>query len=253
MSERIEALVFDLDGVVTRTAKLHSRAWKRLFDEYSNRRVKSGRSGYAPFDPRSEYLKFIDGKPRQDGIRSFLETRGVRLPLGRPDDPPDAETLFGLGHLKNRYFNEALDAFGPEVFEDAVEAIRKWRRMGLKTAIASSSENCERILRTAGLIGLFDARVDGRDLRRWGLPGKPAPDLFLSAVRPLGVSPGRAAVFEDAIAGVQAGRAGGFGLVVGVDRLGDPRRLLEAGADVVVSKLTELSLTGEPENPKQRS
>jgi beta-phosphoglucomutase family hydrolase len=240
MSLRIRACILDLDGVVTRTARVHAAAWKQLFDEYDERREREGKTSFAPFDPDTDYARFVDGRPRGDGVRCFLESRGIGLPAGSPADPPGAETIGGLGNRKNELLLARLESEPPEVFPDAVEALRRWKSHRLRTAVASSSKNCERILEITRLSGLFDARVDGTHLEKWQLPGKPAPDLFLAAARLLGVPPERAAVFEDAIAGVQAARAGGFGLVVGVERFGHPERLARAGADRVVSKLTEL-------------
>lgn len=240
MEKDIKAYILDLDGVVTHTAKLHTSAWKQLFDEYNERLRSRGESGYDSFDVQRDYLLYVDGRPRQDGVRSFLAARGIHLPEGRPDDSPDLETVFGLGNRKNSFFEKELEKTGPVVFPDAVEALRYWRVYGFKTAIASSSKNCARILNIAGLTDLFDVRVDGNDLQRWNLPGKPAPDMFLAAARLLDIPPIQAAVLEDAISGARAARSGNFGLVVGVARFGHPELLLEAGADVIVSKLTEL-------------
>jgi len=245
MQSDIKAIILDLDGVVTHTAKLHSLAWKQLFDEYfdkyNEKRKRNGKSRYEPFDIHGDYRQYLDGKPRQDGVKSFLESRGIHLPMGLFEDPPDVETIFGLGNRKNDFFQKALEHSGPEVFPDAIEALHNWRNQGFKTAIASSSKNCEEILRIAGLSGLFDVRVDGTHLEKWGMPGKPAPDMFLAAARLLAVPASQAAVLEDAIAGVQAARKGNFGLVVGVARFGHPELLSQAGADMVVSKLTDLS------------
>ena len=237
-----KAVVLDLDGVITQTAKLHAQAWKRLFDEYLDKWSAQHCWPTKPFDPVSDYLKYVDGKARQDGVQSFLSSRGISIPLGDHADPPGAETCHGLGNLKDGYFKEILLARGPEVFKDAVATIKKWRKQGLKIAVASSSKNCAEILRLAGLTDLFDVRVDGTHLQKWDLPGKPAPELFLSAAYLLHVDPSEAILFEDAISGVEAGRRGGFGLVVGVARHGSPEALRDAGADIVVSKLTELDL-----------
>jgi trehalose 6-phosphate phosphatase len=237
-----DALLFDLDGVVTRTAAVHAAAWKRLFDEYLRRRADRTGESFRPFDVDTDYLTFVDGKPRYDGVRSFLESRGVALPEGTPEDEPGEETVCGLGNRKNMYFREQLRAGGAEVFDTTVHLIRAAREHGLKTAVVSSSKNCAEVLDAAGLADLFDTRVDGVELERLGLPGKPAPDMFLEAARRLGAEPGRAVVFEDAVSGVQAGRAGAFGLVVGVDRSGQADALREAGADIVISDLGELEL-----------
>ena len=235
---RFKAVILDLDGVVTQTARLHAEAWKRLFDEYLGKRTEGEAR---PFDVERDYLLYVDGKPRQDGVRGFLESRGIHIPLGNHADSPDVETCHGLGNRKDGYFKEILRRQGPEVFEDAVDALEAWRQKGLKTAIASSSKNCAEILESAGLEELFDVRVDGTHLQRWDMPGKPAPDMFLAAARELGVQPGEAMLFEDAISGVEAGRKGEFGTVVGVARNGSADALRRAGADRVVAKLTEVS------------
>jgi trehalose 6-phosphate phosphatase len=235
-----EAVIFDLDGVVTRTASVHARAWKRVFDEHLERRAAAEGVPFEPFAIETDYPRYVDGKPRYDGVRSFLASRGITLPEGDPSDGPDQETVCGLGNRKNLLYNELLDSGGVEVFEDTVQQIRKWREMGLSTAIVSSSRNCAAVLRGAGLSELFDVRVDGVVADELGLTGKPAPDIFLKAAELLGVEPARAVVFEDAVAGVQAGRAGGFGWVVGVDRVGAEDSLLANGADIVVSDLRQL-------------
>lgn len=236
-SSEFDAVIFDLDGVVTHTASVHARAWKRVFDEFLARQAEREGVEYRPFVIERDYPEYVDGKPRYDGVRSFLSARGISLPEGSPSDEPDAESVCGLGNRKNVLYNRMLDEGGVEVFEDTVEQIRVWRGMGLKTAIVSSSKNCAPVLRAAGLTDLFDVRVDGVVSARLGLTGKPAPDIFLKAAELLEVDPRRTVVFEDAVSGVQAGRAGGFGWVVGVDRIGDPDVLLENGADTVVSDL----------------
>jgi alpha,alpha-trehalase len=235
-----DAVIFDLDGVVTRTASVHARAWKRAFDEYLERRAAREDVPFEPFVIETDYPRYVDGKPRYDGVRSFLASRGITLAYGDASDGPDEETVCGLGNRKNILYNELLDSGGVEVFEDTVQQIRKWREMGLKTAIVSSSKNCAAVLRAASLTDLFDVRVDGVVADRLQLIGKPAPDIFLKAAELLGVEPTRAALFEDAVAGVQAGRAGGFGWVVGVDRVGAEETLLANGADIVVSDLRQL-------------
>lgn len=235
-----DAVIFDLDGVVTRTATVHARAWKQVFDEYLERRAAVSGEPFQPFQIESDYPRYVDGKPRYDGVRSFLASRGIELPEGRPDDPPDGETVCGLGNRKNLLYNESLEEGGVEVFRDTVQQIGAWRDMGLRTAIVSSSKNCEAVLRAAGLADLFDVRVGGIEAERFGLKGKPDPDIFIKAAELLGVEPGRAVVFEDAVSGVQAGRAGGFGWVIGVDRVGAREVLLESGADTVVSDLREI-------------
>ncbi len=236
-----DLVIFDLDGVVTRTAEVHAAAWKDMFDDFLRRRAVGGGAPFQPFDIATDYLRYVDGKPRSAGVRSFLESRGVQIPEGEPDDPPDRETICGLGHRKNQRFAELLKQRGVRPYETTVALIRALRQEGMATAVVSSSKNCAAVLEAAGLTGLFDARVDGVEADRLNLPGKPAPDLFLEAARRLGVKPRWAVVVEDAVVGVEAGRRGGFGLVVGVDRLADPDRLAAAGADLVVGDLSELS------------
>lgn len=235
-----DAVIFDLDGVVTRTASLHARAWKQVFDEFLARWKWGNGGAHVPFDIEDDYTQHVDGKLRYDGVRDFLASRGIELPEGDPADGPDVETVCGLGNRKNVLYNELLEQGGVEIFEDTVAQIRAWRAMGLKTAIVSSSKNCSTVLQVAGLTDLFDVRVDGVESARLGLEGKPAPDIFLKAAELLGVEPTRAVVFEDAVSGVQAGRAGGFGWVIGVDRVGARDVLLANGADTVVSDLGDV-------------
>jgi alpha,alpha-trehalase len=230
------AFIFDLDGVVTRTAGLHAKAWKRLFDDYLSRRSEP----FRPFDADTEYRRFVDGKPRYEGVRSFLESRGITLPYGDPSDPPDRETICGLGNRKNAFFQEVLARDGVEVFEGSVVFIRDLKAKGVKTALVSSSKNTKAVLAAARLTNIFDVVVDGVEAARLGLKGKPHPDTFLEAARRLGVNAERTAVVEDAIAGVEAGKAGGFGLVIGVARSGNGAALLANGADLVVGDLAEL-------------
>jgi alpha,alpha-trehalase len=231
-----DAVVLDLDGVVTRTARLHARAWKKAFDEYLDRRTAAGMPPFQRFDEVEDYAAYVDGKPRMDGIRSFLSSMRVSLVEGDPDSPkPD--TIRGIGLRKNSLYLDLLRAEGPGIYDDAVDQVRGWKALGLKAAIVSSSRNCDEVLAAAGLDSLFDVRVDGVAAGRLGLAGKPAPDIFLEAARKLGVPPERAVIFEDAEAGVRAGRRGGFGLVVGVDRTGHAEALRRNGADVVVSTL----------------
>ncbi len=253
----IEALLFDLDGVVTRTAAVHAAAWKRLFDEYLAARAAREGTAFEPFDVERDYRQYVDGKPRYAGVEAFLASRGISLPFDEagakagtgdeqpPTGPrPEAESVRALGDRKNRYFEQLLRERGVETYDSTVALVREARGRGARTAVVSSSENCAAVLRAAGIEALFDARADGVDLARLGLRGKPAPDLFLEAARRLGVPPGRAAVFEDALAGVEAGRRGGFRLVVGVDRARQRDALLAHGADVVVADLGEIRLRG---------
>jgi trehalose 6-phosphate phosphatase len=235
----LKAVLFDLDGVVTRTARVHARAWQRLFDQFL-----SETGSREPFRLPDDYVAYVDGKPRYEGVQSFLEARGVDLPWGDPGDPPEALTICGLGNRKNEIFTRVLEEQGVEVFEGSVALIRALRARGVKTACVSSSKNCAAVLAHARLTQLFDVVFDGRDLERERLRGKPHPDAFLRAAARLDVAPAEAAVVEDAIAGVAAGRAGDFALVIGVDRGVGRAALTAAGADVVVGDLAELPLPG---------
>lgn len=235
-----EAVILDMDGVITRTARIHARAWKRLFDEFLRRRGERCGESHAPFDIDRDYREYVDGKPRYEGVRSFLESRGIGLSWGDTDDASGRETICGLGNRKNEIFQELLAEEGVEVFSDAVDRIDVWKREGIKVGVISSSRNCAAVLSSANLLERFDARVDGGDLDSLRLKGKPAADMFLEAARQLGVGPSRAIVVEDAIAGVRAARAGRFGLVVAVARGRDGDDLREAGADLVVEDLREL-------------
>ena len=238
--QKFDAVLFDLDGVLTRTAEIHAACWKEMFDDYL--RIRSERDGepLRPFDIDTDYKLHVDGKPRDDGVRDFLRSRNVELPEGQASDPPGEETVQGLGNRKNELVNEAIARRGVESFADSVTLVRRLHVNGIRTAVVSSSRNCEPVLRAAGIVDLFELWVDGGVAARLGLAGKPAPDTFLEAARELGVAPERAVVVEDAIAGVQAGRAGRFGLVVGVDREGDPEALSHAGADIVVGDLSTI-------------
>ena len=244
---RIDAMAFDLDGVVTKTAAVHAAAWKRLFDEVLERQAAGG--AWTPFDIDRDYRLYVDGKPRRDGIRSFLASRDIRLPDGQAGDGPDVTTIHGLAARKNGYLLAHLGRAGVEVYDDGVRLIRAARHRGVKCAVVTASENCDAVLAAARLAGLFEVQVDGRVAGSLGLRGKPAPDTFLEAVRRLGTSPERAIVFEDAIAGIRAGRAGGFALVLGVDRTGHAGELRGAGADGVVASLDEIELRGGTEAP----
>jgi trehalose 6-phosphate phosphatase len=235
----LDVFLFDLDGVVTRTATLHARAWKRLFDEFLSS-LEGDPERLAPFRLPEDYLAYVDGKPRYEGVRSFLQSRAIELPWGDPKDSPDERSVCGLGNRKDRYFNEVLAQEGVEVFPTTIALINTLRTRGVGTACVSSSKNCRPILERAGIIHLFDVIFDGRDLERERLAGKPRPDAFLRAADLLGVSPARSAVVEDALSGVAAGKAGGFGLVIGVDRGAGREALLEAGGDVVVTDLAEV-------------
>jgi beta-phosphoglucomutase family hydrolase len=236
----IRACLFDLDGVLTQTAKVHAAAWKQMFDAYLQERAKRTGEKFVPFDPVADYDQYVDGKPRYDGVRSFLASRGIELPEGDPSDPPSAETVRGLGNRKNDLVLALLKRDGVEAYEGSVRYVHAVREAGLHTAVVSASANCKEVLEAAGIENLFEVRIDGIVVDQRHLHGKPAPDTFLAAAKEVGVEPAEAAVFEDALAGVEAGRAGHFGFVVGVDRVGQREALLEHGADVVVSDLAEL-------------
>ena len=240
LPRRISACLFDLDGVLTRTAELHAAAWKQMFDEYLSRRAAERGETLVPFDPVVDYDKYVDGRPRLDGTRQFLGARGVKLPEGNPDDPPGTATVYGLSNRKNDIVLALMRERGVAVYPGSVRFLEAVRKDGLPTAVVSSSANTKQVLQAAGLDGKFDVVVDGLVAEREHLAGKPAPDTYLAAARGLGVEPPVGAVFEDAIAGVQAGRSGGFGLVVGVDRTGQADALAANGADVVVTDLAEM-------------
>ncbi|MFL6136580.1 MAG: beta-phosphoglucomutase family hydrolase [Frankiaceae bacterium] len=243
LPDGIRACLFDLDGVLTQTAKVHAAAWKRMLDDYLRSRAERTGGAFVPFDPHDDYDDYVDGKPRADGTRSFLASRGIELPEGCADDPPDAETVHGLGNRKNELVLRLIEDEGVEPYEGSVRYVRAVRSAGLPCAVVSSSANCRAVLAAAGIDDLFAVRVDGEVIERERLAGKPAPDAFLAAARSLGVEPREGAVFEDALAGVAAGRAGGFGVVVGVDRVGQADALRAHGADVVVRDLGELLAT----------
>ncbi|BBZ06589.1 hypothetical protein MDOR_07580 [Mycolicibacterium doricum] len=240
LPERITACLFDLDGVLTDTASVHTRAWKAMFDDFLRTRAERTGEPFVAFDAGADYLRYVDGKRREDGVRSFLASRGIVLPDGRPDDPPDAETVLGLGNRKNQMFHEILRRDGIEVFEGSRRYLEDASAAGLGIAVVSSSANTEEILDVTGMARYVQHRVDGVTMREEHIAGKPAPDSFLRAAQLLDVTPARSAVFEDALAGVAAGRAGNFGYVVGVDRVGQAEELRLSGADIVVTDLAEL-------------
>lgn len=240
LPEQITACLFDLDGVLTDTASVHTRAWKAMFDDFLRPRAERTGEPFVAFDAGADYLRYVDGKRREDGVRSFLASRGIVLPEGGPDDPPDAETVLGLGNRKNQMFHEILRRDGIEVFEGSRRYLQDASAAGLGIAVVSSSANTEEILDITGMAGYVQHRVDGVTMREEHIAGKPAPDSFLRAAELLDVTPARSAVFEDALAGVAAGRAGNFGYVVGVDRVGQAEELRRNGADIVVTDLAEL-------------
>lgn len=240
LPDGITACLFDLDGVLTQTAKVHAAAWKEMFDEYLKRRASDKGEEFVPFDKVEDYDEYVDGKPRYDGVRSFLESRGIELPEGSADDPPGTETIRGLGDRKNEIALRIISQDGVEPYDGSVRYAKAARDAGLRRAVVSSSTNARDVLAAAGIADLFEEVVDGHVAERAHLKGKPAPDTFLEGARELGVDRKQAAVFEDALAGVAAGRAGEFGFVVGVDRVGQADALKSHGADVVVEDLAEL-------------
>jgi len=240
LPDGVNTCLFDLDGVLTKTAKVHAAAWKEMFDAYLTERAKRTGEEFVPFDPVADYGTYVDGKPRYEGVQSFLASRGIELPRGDPSDPPDAETVDGLGNRKNQMVLQLIREHGVEPYEGSVKYLHAAKEAGLRRAVVSSSTNCRDVLAAAGIEDLLEVRMDGVVAEREHLRGKPAPDTYLKAAQMLGAEPGQAAVFEDALAGVQSGRAGNFGCVVGVDRVGHADALREHGADVVVKDLAEL-------------
>jgi beta-phosphoglucomutase family hydrolase len=236
----VRVCLFDLDGVLTKTAKVHAAAWKEMFDAYLHQRAERTGMEFQPFDPADDYDQYVDGKPRYEGVQSFLSARGIELPRGEPGDPSDAETVDGLGNRKNEIVLRMIHEQGVEPYEGSVRYVEAVRDAGLRRAVVSSSTNCRDVLVAAGIADLFEVRIDGVVAERERLRGKPAPDTFLAGARAFGAGAAEAAVFEDALAGVAAGRAGNFGFVVGVDRVGQAEALRAHGADVVVADLGEL-------------
>jgi len=245
LPDRIEACLFDLDGVLTQTATVHAKAWKEMFDDYLRRRAERTGEAFVPFDSGHDYEEYVDGKPRYDGVKSFLASRGIELPQGTPDDAPGDETIDGLGNRKNELVLALIKRDGVEPYEGSVRYVQAARDAGLRCAVVSSSANTHDVLDVTGMSDLFEAVVDGNVTAREGLRGKPSPDTFLEGARLLGAEASRAAVFEDAVAGVEAGHAGGFGHVVGVDRVGHADALRAHGATVVVRDLAELLDDGD--------
>ena len=238
--DQYDAVLFDLDGVITDTATIHATCWKQMFDAYLQKRAAERGEPFRPFEIATDYRLYVDGKPRFDGVRDFLTSRGIHLPEGTPDDPPQAETVGGLGNRKNDLVNKVIAEGGVMPYEGTVKLIHQLRHQGFKIAVVTSSQNCEAVLKAAKLDDLFEVRVDGNTIRAQHLAGKPAPDTFLTAAQRLGVVPTRAVVVEDAISGVQAGRHGNFGLVIGVARKGNVEELRHHGAHLVVHDLGEL-------------
>src|SRR3984885_5255777 len=236
LPDGIEALLFDLDGVLTQTAKVHFKAWKQTFDEYLKARDGDGFQEFT----QDDYNEYVDGMPRYDGVRTFLKSRGIELPQGTPDDPPDADTIDGIGNRKNDLVVQLIKTDGVQVYDGSAAYVRAARDAGLPRAVVSASANCKDVLEAAGIADLFDARIDGIVATQEHLRGKPFPDTFLAGAKALGVEPAHATVFEDATAGVRAGHDGHFGFVVGVDRVDHAAALKQHGADVVVEDLSEL-------------
>jgi len=240
LPDGVKACLFDLDGVLTQTAKVHAAAWKAMFDEFL--RAWAARHGqeFVPFDAVKDYDEYVDGKPRYEGVQSFIASRGIELPQGTTADPPEAETIDGLGNRKNELVLKMIRERGVQPYEGSVRYVHAAKEAGLRCAVVSSSTNTHDVLRAAGIDDLFDQIIDGVVAEREHLKGKPAPDTYLAGARVVGVEPREAAVFEDALAGVEAGRAGSFGIVVGVDRVGQADALRAHGADVVVKDLAKL-------------
>jgi len=238
--DQYDAVLLDLDGVITDTTSIHAACWKQMFDEYLQKRATQRGEAFRPFDMATDYLLYVDGKPRYDGVRDFLASRGIRLPQGSPDDPPQAETVDGLGNRKNDLVNKIIEEKGVEPYEGSVRLIRQLRDHGFKIAVVTSSQNCAVVLKAAKLDHFFDVQVDGNTIHAQHLAGKPAPDTYLMAAKLLGVQPSRAVVIEDALSGVEAGSAGSFGLVIGVARKGNADELRRDGAHLVVNDLGEL-------------
>ena len=238
--DRYDAVLFDLDGVITNTATLHAECWKRMFDGYLLDRAGQRGEAFRPFDLANDYRLYVDGKPRFDGARDFLRSRGIELPEGSRDDPAELETVCGLGNRKNELVNEVIEDKGVEPYTGSIKLIQQLRHQGFKIAVVTSSQNCTVVLKAGKLDAFFDARVDGDVMHEQHLAGKPAPDTFLAAAKLLGTEPARSVVIEDAIAGVEAGSAGKFGLVIGVARKGNAKELAQHGAHLVVNDLIEL-------------
>jgi len=238
--DRFDAVLFDLDGVLTATAKVHAVCWKRLFDAFLKKRAAAMNDTFQPFDIESDYKLYVDGKLRYEGVRSFLESRDIQLPHGDPGETPNYDTVCGLGNMKDDLVHRILESDGVEVYDGSLNLVHHLRKQGIKTGVVSASKNCKTVLKAAGIINLFEGIVDGEVAAQFQLAGKPAPDTYLRGAEEFGVDPRRAVVIEDAISGVQAGRNGGFGLVIGVDRKDNAAELKDNGADVVVKDLGEL-------------
>ena len=243
MSKKIKAAILDLDGVITQTAKIHASAWKKMFDLYNDQRKKEGKEAYKDFSIENDYPKYLDGLPRYDGVKNFLDSRGTSLPYGDKNDKPGSETICGLGNWKNELFNQLVKEKGAEAYPDTINKINEWRERGIKTAVISSSKNCKLILESIGIEHLFDTRIDGIVSAERNIKGKPAPDIFLEAAKELNTDPKDALIVEDALGGVEAGSKGGFAIVVGITRGGvEKEKLKEHGADIVIDSFDELHI-----------
>jgi beta-phosphoglucomutase family hydrolase len=240
LPDGIQACLFDMDGVLTKTAAVHAAAWKSMFDDFLRQRAAATGTKFVPFDIHDDYDEYVDGKPREDGVRDFLASRDITLPEGSPSDPPAAQTVYGLGNRKNELLQQKIKEDGVQVYDGSVRYLEAVTRAGLHRAVVSSSANTQQILDVTGLAHFFEVRVDGVTVAERHLRGKPAPDTYLDAARQLGIEPAHAAVFEDALSGVAAGHAGHFGFVVGVDRVGQAQALAQHGADKVVEDLGDL-------------
>ena len=240
LPDGIKACLFDLDGVLTQTAKVHAVAWKEMFDGFLRERAEREGEEFVPFDGRGDYDRYVDGKPRADGVRSFVQSRSIELEEGSGDDPPEAETIAALGLRKNALVLKLIEERGVEPYEGSIRYVEAAKKAGLALAVVSSSTNCRAVLAAAGIEDMFAEIIDGTVAEEHGLAGKPAPDTFLAGARAVGVEAAEAAVYEDALAGVEAGRAGNFGCVIGVDRVGQAEALADHGADMVVADLDEL-------------
>ncbi len=238
--DRSRGCLFDLDGVLTQTAKVHAAAWQEMFDDFLRQRAQSSGQPFVAFDPVADYDKYVDGKPREDGTRSFLQARGIELPEGSDSDPAGTPTIAGLSNQKNQIVLRRIEAGGVQVYPGSIRYLHAVGEAGLLRAVVTSSANCASVLAAAGISDQFDVVVDGVLAKQERLAGKPAPDTYLAAGRKLGIAPAEGVVYEDALAGVAAGRAGRFGFVVGVDRVGQADALREDGADIVVRDLAEL-------------
>ena len=240
--DKFDAVLFDLDGVITDSAKIHAACWKFTFDTFLKRHAKETGEKFVPFDTDSDYLMYVDGKPRYEGVRDFLSSRNIHLEEGTPDSPPHEQSICGVGNRKNALVNMTIESKGVDVYQSSLDYVKNLIDSGIKTAIVSSSQNCDAVLGAAGILELFPVRVDGNTAIEKKLEGKPSPDTFLEAARLLGVKPEKAVVVEDAISGVQAGKSGKFGLVIGIARKDNADELMDNGADIVISDLSELTI-----------